>query len=186
MKNQVSLPQDKDHTKDIKIKDTTNHTMRLSEEKTRRLIQEVPSVYHTEINDILLSALAKTLCQWTGNDKAVIEMEGHGREAIGNANEEADKADTSRTVGWFTTHYPVLLEINPNKGEDDLIKTVKEQLRQIPDKGIGYGVLKYLNKEDSLLRAKNPDIVFNYLGQADNVLSSGKWFTLATEEPDRR
>ena len=181
VKDQVSLPQDKDHTKDIKIKDTTNHMMRLSEEKTRRLIQEVPRVYHTEINDILLSALAKTLCQWTGNDKAVIEMEGHGREAIGNANEEADKADTSRTVGWFTTHYPVLLEINPNKGEDDLIKTVKEQLRQIPDKGIGYGVLKYINKEETLQDLPGPDIIFNYLGQADNVLSSGKWFGLASE-----
>ena len=71
--------------------------------------------------------------------------------------------------------------MNEVKEESDLIKSVKEQLRKVPDKGIGYGVLKYINKEKHIQNSKDPDIIFNYLGQLDNVLGNSKWFTSATE-----
>jgi non-ribosomal peptide synthase protein (TIGR01720 family) len=165
---------DKDYDGEIKIKDLANHTTRLSSEETGRLIHEVPRVYHTEINDILLSALAKTLYEWSNTDKVIIGLEGHGREMI------AEGIDTSRTVGWFTTIYPVLLNAGAEKVED-LIKSVKEQLRQVPDRGLGYGVLRYINKEEALQGRDCWDIVFNYLGQLDNVVRESKWLSAAEE-----
>jgi non-ribosomal peptide synthase protein (TIGR01720 family) len=122
-----------------------------------------------------MTALAITLCNWIGSEKIVIGLEGHGREHV------QDNIDTSRTVGWFTTIYPVLLRIEQGFDYGDLIKSIKEQNRQIPDKGIGYGVLKYIAKEP-LLQNKDPwDIVFNYLGQVDNVINKSDWFTAAIE-----
>ena len=61
------------------------------------------------------------------------------------------------------------------------IKRVKEQLRQIPDKGLGYGILKYINRNDKLNTRQSWNIVFNYLGQIDNIVDSGKWFSGAKE-----
>ncbi|MBK8552375.1 MAG: amino acid adenylation domain-containing protein [Ignavibacteria bacterium] len=170
-----SLPADKKYDGVITAKDITHHKMSLDSETTRRLIQDVPKAYHTEINDILLSALAKTLSEWSGSDKVTIGMEGHGRENI------EEGIDTTRTIGWFTTHYPVMLEINALSEEGSIIKSVKEQLRQVPDKGLGFGVLKYINKISFLKSAPQPDIIFNYLGQSDNVLNASQWFALAGE-----
>ncbi|MBK8552373.1 MAG: hypothetical protein IPL53_15415 [Ignavibacteria bacterium] len=173
--NITVLPLDKEYEGEIKASDTGNISLSLGAEQTSQLLQEVPKAYHTEINDILLSALAKTLCDWSGGDNVVIGMEGHGREQI------EDGIDTSRTTGWFTSHYPVLFELNSVKGEGDFIKSVKEQLRRVPDKGLGYGVLKYINKDEKLLNSESPDIIFNYLGQSDNILSGSKWFSMADE-----
>jgi amino acid adenylation domain-containing protein/non-ribosomal peptide synthase protein (TIGR01720 family) len=169
------LPVDKANAGAIKLADTGNISMQLDAVKTKQLLQEVPKLYHTEIIDILLSALAKTLANWAGTNALTIGMEGHGREDIDKAT------DTSRTVGWFTTHYPLLLELNPNNSEAHLIKTVKEQLRRVPDKGLGYGVLKYINKEAAFIITAAPDIIFNYLGQADNVLASSQLFSMVSE-----
>ncbi|MEZ4691288.1 MAG: hypothetical protein R3A12_14455 [Ignavibacteria bacterium] len=72
---------------------------------------------------------------------------------------------------------PISLEISPNWDNSDSIKRVKEQLRQIPDKGLGYGILKYLNRNDKLNAESSWNIVFNYLGQIDNIIDSGKWFS---------
>ncbi|MEO7583966.1 MAG: non-ribosomal peptide synthase/polyketide synthase [Ferruginibacter sp.] len=170
-----SLPVDKSYVDDISIKDTTRYSMHLGAAQTRRLTHDVPKVYHTEINDILLAALAKTIHEFTNAADIVIGMEGHGRENI-----DPD-IDTSRTVGWFTTHYPVLLQVNETLDAASLIKTVKEQLRQVPDKGIGFGVLKYINNESSYRSKPSWDIVFNYLGQADNIFSAGNFLSVATE-----
>ena len=158
----------------MSVKDTAHYQVRLGVEQTRQLIQEVPGVYHTEINDLLLGALARTLCEWSETDKVVIGLEGHGREDI------AEGIDTSRTVGWFTNLFPLLLEVNSSEN-DDLIKTVKEQLRQVPDKGLGYGVLKYINKEEELQGDDCWDIVFNYLGQVDNIVRESRWLKGAGE-----
>jgi non-ribosomal peptide synthase protein (TIGR01720 family) len=174
-KSGCPLPVDKDYDGNVKIKDTAHYIGRLGAEKTKSLLQEVPRAYHTQINDILLAALAKTLSAWSKNDKVVIGMEGHGRETI------AAGIDTSRTVGWFTTIYPVMLELSGLISEDELIKTVKEQLRQIPDKGLGYGVLKYINKEPELQDKSQWDILFNYLGQSDNVIGNSQWLSGAGE-----
>lgn len=136
--------------------------------KTEQLLREVNWAYGTEINDILLTALAKALDSWAGIKKTIINLEGHGREHIWTS--EAD-LDVSRTVGWFTAFYPVILTTET----DDsglAIKQMKERIRRIPNKGIGYGILRYLsNRGDDL--ATKPEIVFNYLGQLDNPGQSG-------------
>jgi non-ribosomal peptide synthase protein (TIGR01720 family) len=162
------LPVDRGHGEITRVKDLAIVEVRLGLESSRRLLQEVPRVYHTEINDILLSALARTLCAWGGMDRVMVGLEGHGREPI------AREVDTSRTVGWFTNLYPVLLEAGEGRPAGSLLKEVKEQLRRVPDKGIGYGVLKYLYRQAGLGEGGVPwDIVFNYLGQLDNVVREG-------------
>jgi len=154
------------------VKDLKDYHVKLDVKQTRRLLQEVPKIYHTEINDMLLGALSSTLCRWTGSDEVVVGLEGHGREAI-----SAD-IDSSGTVGWFTSFYPVLLKAGEN--EESVIKGAKETLRNIPDKGLGYGVLKYINKEAGLQGTDPWDIVFNYLGQLDTAVA-GQWLSVAGE-----
>jgi amino acid adenylation domain-containing protein/non-ribosomal peptide synthase protein (TIGR01720 family) len=169
------LPQDKAYEGRVMFKDMAHQRLRLNAAQTKQLLQEVPRVYHTEINDILLCALALTLNEWAGSSQVVIGLEGHGREAI------SDQADTSRTIGWFTSLYPLLLDTGSTNDRGEAIKTVKEQLRQIPDRGLGYGVLKYISKEAILQQNTSWDIVFNYLGQLDNVVNESSWFSAAGE-----
>ncbi|MBK8549759.1 MAG: non-ribosomal peptide synthase/polyketide synthase [Ignavibacteria bacterium] len=173
------LVADKEYAGIVKSKDVENFTIKLDADQTKMLLQDVPRVYHTEINDMLLCALALTLCEWSSKEKIVIGLEGHGRESI------SESIDTSRTLGWFTSLYPLLLELTPGRDISDSIKTVKEQLRRVPDKGLGYGVLKYINKSANMgekLSGRDCwDIVFNYLGQLDNVVSSGKILSVAVE-----
>ncbi|MEO6731987.1 MAG: amino acid adenylation domain-containing protein [Ferruginibacter sp.] len=176
VKNYNPFPVDKNYMGPVRVKDFAWHNVRLGAEQTSRLLQEVPRVYHTEINDLLLAALAYTIAEWSGNNAVTIGLEGHGREDI-NA-----RTDINRTVGWFTTLYPLLLTVEPHKGEADLIKSVKEQMRQLPDKGLGYGVLKYINKEATLQGTNDSwDIMFNYFGQLDNVIKKNKWLSVAGE-----
>ena len=137
--------------------------------------QEIPKVYHTEINDLLLGALkAPALCEWLGKEPCGDHgLEGHGREAI------SAEIDSSRTAGWFTSLYPVVLKTAADAGT--IIKGVKEEMRRVPDKGIGYGVLKYINKAEELQGRDPWDIIFNYLGQLDTAVRSGSWLALAKE-----
>jgi amino acid adenylation domain-containing protein/non-ribosomal peptide synthase protein (TIGR01720 family) len=125
----------------------------LSQEQTKQLLQESNRAYNTQVNDILLTALGLTLSEVTGIHTNYIVLEGHGREEIDG------RIDITRTVGWFTTMYPVRLEVSEELGNS--IKKVKESLRQIPNRGIGYGALLGY-KPNSL-----PRISFNYLGQFD-------------------
>ena len=111
----------------------------LSATETRALLQDVPAVYHTQINDVLLSALAASVGNWVGERRILVDLEGHGREPL------FDDVDLSRTVGWFTSLFPVLLELPSVKDPGEILKSVKEQLRHIPHHGIGYGLLRYMN-----------------------------------------
>ncbi|KKL52368.1 hypothetical protein LCGC14_2286160, partial [marine sediment metagenome] len=130
--------------------------LRLSNAQTTRLLQQANGGYHTEINDLLLTALALALHDTFGEADCPITLEGHGREAIDPT------LDVSRTVGWFTTMYPVRLAVQADLA-DTLIAT-KEMLRAIPRKGLGFGALSQQGVWDSTL----PPISFNYLGQLDN------------------
>ncbi|GAA4316747.1 hypothetical protein GCM10023149_13950 [Mucilaginibacter gynuensis] len=168
------LPDDWAFNGDVMMSDVAASRVKLDAINTMHLLQEVPKVYHTEINDILLAALSKTLCDWAGQQKVIIGLEGHGREAI------SESIDSSRTVGWFTSLYPVMLAAENDT--DGLIKGVKEELRRIPEKGLGFGVLKYINKIDALQSRDPWDIVFNYLGQLDKAVSAGNWLSRADEE----
>ncbi|MBX8517028.1 amino acid adenylation domain-containing protein [Pseudomonas cichorii] len=137
-------------------------TTHLNSELTRQLLQDAPSAYRTQINDLLLTALARVISRWTGQPDTLIKLEGHGREDL------FDDIDLSRTVGWFSSLYPV--RITPHASLADSIMSIKEQLRAIPNKGIGYGVLRYLGTEPvrhSLQQLAQGSIVFNYLGQFD-------------------
>ncbi|VEP18728.1 Non-ribosomal peptide synthase [Hyella patelloides LEGE 07179] len=151
----------------------------LSTQETQALLQEVPQIYNTQINDVLLTALVQAFARWTGESTLLVNLEGHGREDI------ADEVNLSRTVGWFTTVFPVLLSLEDTFDLGDALKKVKEQLRSIPNRGIGYGVLRYLSEEpkvtEELKSLPQAEVVFNYLGQFDQSLSPSSLFGLAPE-----
>ncbi len=145
------------------VADSAQLHLRLDAASTARLLNEVPAAYRTQINDVLLAALAHALWQWSGRRRTVISLEGHGRES--------EALDLSRTLGWFTSLYPVALQ-----ADDDLsttLKQVKEHLRQVQDKGLGYGVLKYLSNAP-LDDLQGHGLTFNYLGRFDDA-ASARW-----------
>ncbi|HEV2145843.1 MAG TPA: amino acid adenylation domain-containing protein, partial [Longimicrobiaceae bacterium] len=149
----------------------------LSEAETEALLREVPQAYRTQINDVLLTALARTLSRWTGSARVRVDLEGHGRE-----EELVSGADLSRTVGWFTSVYPVVLEVPGGAGEG--LKAVKEQLRSVPGKGLTYGLLRYLSGTEAraeLAAAPEAEVAFNYLGQLDQAVSGDTFFGFAPE-----
>jgi len=157
------LPQESDLV-DLQQEERTPVVMSLSAEDTTKLLYRANQAYHTEIDDLLLTGLGLALNAWTNNDQFLIQMEGHGREEIGTG------CDIQRTVGWFTSMYPVVLDMNGSESLSYAIKSVKESLRSIPNKGFGYGVLKYLTAAESksnLAFNAHPEIVYNYLGQFD-------------------
>ena len=144
---------------------------------TRKLLHEAPMAYRTQINDLLLAALARVVARWTGRSNVLVRLEGHGREDV------FDDLDLTRTVGWFTSIYPVNLSAQAQL--DSSIKVIKEQLRAVPNKGIGYGLLRYLGSDDGrqvLDNLPQGEIVFNYLGQFDGSFQEeGSVFTPAKE-----
>ncbi|MHC5744028.1 MAG: amino acid adenylation domain-containing protein [Nostoc sp.] len=154
-------------------------TVSLNEVQTRALLQDVAKAYNTQINDILLTALALVLSRWTNSKSVLFNLEAHGREDI------IDDVDLSRTIGWFTTIFPVLLELGATENPADALKSVKEQLRAIPHKGIGYGLLRYLIQDAEiaaqLQTLPQAEISFNYLGQFDQLLNTSSWMQLASE-----
>jgi non-ribosomal peptide synthase protein (TIGR01720 family) len=136
----------------------------LTVQETSLLLEQVPSVYQTQINEILLTAVAQALAPWIGSSSILLELEGHGREAL-----FAD-VDLSRTVGWFTTVFPVCLEPGQTSSVPETIAAVKAQVRAIPRHGIGYGLLRYLSTDPRARQLSSsplaePEISFNYLGQ---------------------
>ena len=140
---------------------------RLDAARTAQLLKQAPAAYRTQINDLLLTALARTLCQWSAQDEVLVQLEGHGREDL------FDDLDLSRTVGWFTSLFPVRLA--PGQAVGESIKAIKEQLRAVPDKGIGYGLLRYLGDaptRERLSGAVQARVTFNYLGQFDGSFTA--------------
>lgn len=148
---------------------TQTVTIRLTAGQTALLLRQVPAVYHSQINDLLLTALAESFRPWTGRQSLLVDVEGHGREDIG-------AIDVSRTVGWFTSIYPVRLSLKSGVRLDVSLQSVKNQLSQIPDKGIGYGLLR-----DQLAGIPQAQVLFNYLGQFDQVIAGSRLFSFASE-----
>jgi amino acid adenylation domain-containing protein/non-ribosomal peptide synthase protein (TIGR01720 family) len=151
----------------------------LTVEETKALLQEVPKAYKTQINDVLLTALVQAFTQWIGGHSLLVDLEGHGREEIFN------DVDLSRTVGWFTTIFPVLLELGEAAHPGEALKAVKEQLRGIPNRGIGYGVLRYLWQEREIAKQlkalPQAEVSFNYFGQFDPTFSESSLFSWTPE-----
>jgi non-ribosomal peptide synthase protein (TIGR01720 family) len=153
----------------------------LTPEETQALLTDVPKTYNAQINDLLFAALWQAFFKWTGHTSLALTAEGHGREAI------IDGVDMSRTLGWFTTLYPVRIEANEGVGPEDLIKSISECLREIPHHGMGYGILRYLHPKQHVKEAieslTRPDVLFLYLGQFDPVFSANSLFAPAQESP---
>ena len=174
------LPRDYEGREENLVSDAGMVTVSLSQAETEALLQEVPAAYYTQINEVLLSAVAVALKQWSRQRLLLIDMEGHGRDPI------SERVDASRTVGWFTTIYPVLLEVPGNETVGEVLKQVKEQIRRIPEQGTGYGILRYLGAEgvrDRLREMPQAEVLFNYSGQFDQTLSDGAMFAQAGENP---
>ena len=156
----------------------------LDVETTRMLLGEVPAAFHAGVQDILLIAFALAMAEFAGTGGApiAIDVEGHGRQ-----EELGTDLDLSRTVGWFTTKYPVALTVGGgglewaqvtagDAGLGAVIKDAKEQLRALPD-GLAYGVLRYLN-DDVDLAGSDPPIGFNYLGRLGGGETSGDYWEI--------
>ncbi len=144
---------------------------------TARLLKDVAAAQRAQVPDLLLAALLGTLSQWTGGDRLRFDLEGHGRKDIG------DGLDLTRTVGWFTTVYPVRLKHDRGADPVAALRSVKRQLRAVPGNGLGYGILRHLSA-DSALVAKlrglpQPEVLFNYMGQWDQAASGSRLFDLA-------
>jgi non-ribosomal peptide synthase protein (TIGR01720 family) len=154
-------------------------SLALGVEETRALLQKVPEVYHTHINDALLTALVQAFARWTGVYSLLVDLEGHGREII------FKDMDLSRTVGWFTALFPVLLSLENNADPGSALRSVKEQLRRIPNGGIGYGLLRYLGEDEEMgaqLQIRpQAEVCFNYLGQLDQVFAGSSLFRVGRE-----
>jgi len=119
----------------------------------------------TQVLELLTSALAMELAQWSGGARLLIEMEGHGRD------HPAIALDLSRTPGWFSNLYPLPLELPASRTPADVLEAVSGQMRAVPNRGIDFGLLLHLG-DDPELRARlaelpQPEVCFNYLGQVD-------------------
>ncbi|MEC1406796.1 fengycin non-ribosomal peptide synthetase FenC [Bacillus halotolerans] len=148
----------------------------LASDWTKKLLFETQQAYGTDANELLLTALGMALYEWSGHEQIVISAEGHGREG------HVPNIDISRTVGWFTSIYPILLDMSaPHSSEDQLgyrIKGTKDRLRRVPHKGTGYGLLV----QKGAIQHKEPEISFNYLGQFSEGESSDL-FQLSSYQP---
>src|SRR5581483_9884631 len=158
-------------------------TLTLSALETEALLRQTPRAYGTRIDEVLLAALLCTLSRWSGSRRVRLALEGHGREeaALGGSD-----LDLSRTVGWCTALYPLVLQM-PAEGMGDLgalLRSVKEQVRQVPQRGVGYGLLRWLAEEPEvrgvLEQEQEAEVSFNYLGQFDQSVQAQGW-TLAPE-----
>ncbi|MFZ1425960.1 MAG: amino acid adenylation domain-containing protein, partial [Geminicoccaceae bacterium] len=160
-------------------RDAARLIRRLDRSRTELLLKEAPAAYRVRIDELLVAALAQALCRWSGGEAVLIQLEGHGREA-----QLVPGVDLSRSVGWFTSLFPVRLEAAPDLAADALIKSIKEQLRAVPDSGLGHGLLRHLAPADVQARMQAlpaPEITFNYLGRFDSSFAGDAAFLPAPE-----
>ncbi|WP_457334930.1 amino acid adenylation domain-containing protein [Rhizobacter sp. P5_C2] len=163
------------HGRNLAGQQTTTE-LRLDATQTEALLKRAPAAYRTQVNDLLLTALGRALCSWSGHDRIRIDLEGHGREDL------SDDIDLSRTVGWFTSLFPVVLAPLGEPGA--ALKRVKEALRAVPLRGLAHGLLKHRGPPEiqQALRALPPSqVVFNYLGQFDGSFDAAAAWRPAQE-----
>jgi amino acid adenylation domain-containing protein/non-ribosomal peptide synthase protein (TIGR01720 family) len=133
-----------------------------SEEETQALLHDVQRAYGVKIDALLLASVLRAFAPWTGGRSLLIDLLGHGREAL------YDDVDLTRTVGWFNTIYPACLELPESDDPVEGAQAVNRQLREIPNGGIGYGILRYLSRDQDFVERirsmPQPDIFFNYFG----------------------
>ncbi|WP_025718553.1 non-ribosomal peptide synthetase [Paenibacillus sp. 1-18] len=160
-----------DHCPDHKKSgESSEFVIMLTQSDTQLLLHHCSQAYHTEINDLLLTAWSLALSAWSGQKTIAFRLEGHGREHL------VSDMDLTRTIGWFTSIFPVCIQVRDSGSLGETIKSVKEQLRCIPHRGISYGALRYCHPNEEVrtkLAASEPLALFNYLGQFDQANTSG-------------
>ncbi|MBN1489663.1 MAG: amino acid adenylation domain-containing protein, partial [Phycisphaerae bacterium] len=150
----------------------------LDTDETHELLHEVSAAYRTRIDEVLLTAVVQAFGEWTGCAALWLDIEGHGREDL------FDDVDLARTVGWFTTMFPVRFDLSDAAGPGEAIKHVKQRWRDIPRHGIGFGLLRYLRGDAELaqrLATIRPQVRFNYLGQLDAGMQGSMPLAIAPE-----
>lgn len=137
--------------------------MTLNADETHALLQEVTQAFKVHVHEVLLTALAKALSEWMGESRLLINVEGHGREDIGQ------DLDLSRTVGWFTSFYPLLVDLSGTVSLSEALRAVQSQIRRVPSRGVGYMVLRYLSPSAAIREQFKAlpaaEVAFNYLSQ---------------------
>ncbi len=160
--------------------DSETVIVRLTPDETQALQYRVPSVYKTQINDVLLGGLALSFKRRTSSESLLLYLEGHGREELW------EDVHIGRTVGWFTSLFPVNLQLMAESLEETIM-SARDQLRQILNRGLGYGVMNYLTNDDMPIsepsRFRQPEFIFNYLGQIDRALAKSSLLGFASESP---
>ncbi|MCH9648634.1 MAG: amino acid adenylation domain-containing protein, partial [Deltaproteobacteria bacterium] len=152
-----------------------NKVVTLDEGETEALLRQVPGASRAQVEELLLAALVQAVGRWTGRAALRVDLEGHGREAL------VPGVDLSRSVGWFTSLYPLVVDA-PGGGEARAtVAAVKQALRQLPHRGISYGLQRYLRGEESLANQPSAEMSFNYLGQFDQVLADSPLLRPALE-----
>jgi len=147
----------------------------LSQDETTALFANLRDV---SINEALLTALVLAFSGWTATSSLFIDMEGHGREQL------FDDIDVSRTVGWFSTIFPVQLDLAMSEAPPEQMRSIKRQLAEIPGRGIGHGILRYLcdGPAAAMARAIPPaEVSFNYLGRLDHARPASALLYLARQ-----
>ncbi len=161
-------------------KRTENNTgsiaLSLSTDETDLLLTSSNFAYNTKINDLLLTGLSIAINKWKGLSCILIDVEGHGREDL------FEDIDVSRTIGWFTTIYPLLLDLDSTSPLSVQIQLIKEQVRKIPNNGFDFLVAKYLSGQGSIANTPDAEIMFNYLGQFDHTVADLNYLSFAKEE----
>lgn len=167
------------------VAEEKQHTVTVDPATTAALLGEVPSAFHTSVNEVLLTALSLALARWRkhlgqGQTFAHIELEGHGRENRALVPFLGREADLSRTIGWFTTLFPVVVDPGSQDAEPGTealvaaLKRVKDQLADVPNQGLSWGVGRYLAEQGNRFESR-PDcqVLFNYLGRFGSSAHAG-------------
>ncbi len=153
------------------------NTKTLTTEQTNNLLYSANKTYNTKIDDLLITALINTIGEWSTQEKITLGLERQGRTL-----EKLD-IDFSNTTGWFTSFFPITLNYSKTDNTEQHIKSVKEQLRTIPNNGLGFGILKYISKSNlDILGEIHPKIVFNYLGKTNSQNESDRLYFKFTNE----
>lgn len=174
------LPQDFDRV-DTDLSHQCTWECSLAAELTQSLLNKAPATYQTQINDLLLTSLVLAIGNWTGHYQLHLDLEGHGRQDL------FPDLDVSRTVGWFTTLYPISFSLDTPNDLGNAIQQVKATLRQLLHQGLGFGLLRYLCPDVQIqkqLQTLPPaQVRFNYLGQTDPLLAETNTLTAAPFSP---
>ncbi|HET7232355.1 MAG TPA: amino acid adenylation domain-containing protein [Longimicrobium sp.] len=152
----------------------------LAEMETRALLHHAPAAFGAQVPELLLAALARAFERWSGSARLLVDVEAHGREEL------FGDVDLSRTVGWFTAIHPAHLSVEGCAGPGDAVAAVREALRAVPNRGIGFGILRWLSLEPrvraGLRSLPKAQVSFNYLGQMDAAApAAGSLFSPADE-----